>query len=88
MVHGMAFGALRQYCLVPAVYELDLATKHAHSLKCGTLCDRLVLFNVRERNCCRFRFSVLRFPYPARPNSEEDGLEARVGYEGVVKVIA
>ena len=68
--------------------ELDLATKHAHSLKCGTLRDRLVLFDVRERNCCRIRFGVLRLSYPAGPDGKENGLEARVGDESVVKVVA
>ena len=87
VVHRVTFGTLRKDCFVPAVNELDLTTEHAHSLKCGTLRDRLVLFDICERDRRRAHFSVLWFPYPARPNSKEDRLETRVGDERVVKVV-
>ena len=88
VVHRVTFGTLRNDCFVPAVNELDLMTEHAHSLKCGTLRDRLVLFDICERDRRHVCFSVLWFPYPARPNSKEDRLETRIGDERVVKVVA
>ena len=46
--HGVATRALYDDGFVPTMYELDLAAEHAHSLKCGTLGNCLVLFDVCE----------------------------------------
>ena len=48
MVHGVAVRALNNDGFVSAVNKLDLSAKHAHSLKCSTLCDGLILLDVRE----------------------------------------
>ena len=48
VVHRVATRALDDDSFVSAVDKLDLAAEHAHSLKCSTLRDGLVLFDICE----------------------------------------
>ena len=86
VVHGVAARALNDDCFVSAVDELDLAPEHAHSLKCGTLGNCLVLFDIREGDGRGGCGKVLWIAYPARRDGDEYGLEAGVRCEGTQEV--
>ena len=68
------------------MYKLDLATEHAHSLKCSTLGDCLVLFDIRKRDGRSGSGEVFWIAYPARQDGNEYRLETGVRREGAQEV--